>query len=149
MKIEEGLGEWIVSGSFFQGLKKKALWYLNNPDQLGELIGKGTKKAESAGRQGFLAEMWKWLMILLRLLRAVAKREYTGISWQSLVMIVAAVLYFLAPIDVIPDVLVGIGFVDDAAVIAFVVNRVKADLEEFVRWERSRASGNSPGVVTP
>lgn len=32
--------------------------------------------------------------------------------------------YFLFPIDVIPDVLVFIGFVDDAAVLAFVLERI-------------------------
>jgi uncharacterized membrane protein YkvA (DUF1232 family) len=144
MKVKRGFGERIVSGPFFEGLKNKALEYLRNPDKLRELIRSATNKAKSAGRHKALAEVWDSLMIFLRLLRAVAKQEYTGVSWQSLVMIVAAVLYLLAPVDLIPDFLVGIGYVDDAAVLAFVIRSLKAEVEAFLGWERSRASGNSP-----
>jgi uncharacterized membrane protein YkvA (DUF1232 family) len=106
----EGFGEWIVRGSFFKRIKDKAVEYLRNPDKLRELIRKGWEKADSAGRQGPLKEGWEGLMTFLRLLRAYAKGEYSQIPWPSLVMIVGAVLYFLAPIDVIPDFLVGLGY---------------------------------------
>ena len=53
------------------------------------------------------------------------------------------VLYFLMPIDVIPDVLIGLGFVDDAAVIAWVMNSVGPELGKFRQWETSRAQSAS------
>ena len=139
MKGEQRLGPRIVRGALFTQLKNKAGNYLRNPDRLLELIRKGRRKAASIGQDGPLREVWDSLMAFLRLLRAYARKEYTNISWQHLVLIVAAVLYFLAPIDVIPDWIVGLGFLDDAAVVAWVIKTVKRDLDDFRKWESSRA----------
>ena len=40
-------------------------------------------------------------------------------------VIFGALAYFVAPIDLIPDILAGIGFTDDAAVLAAVVSTVQ------------------------
>jgi len=78
------------------------------------------------------------LRALLRLLRAYVKGEYRNVPPKSLILIVAGILYFLMPIDVIPDFIVGLGFIDDAAVLAWVVSTVKTVLDDFVMWEASR-----------
>jgi uncharacterized membrane protein YkvA (DUF1232 family) len=43
------------------------------------------------------------------------------------------------PIDLIPDVTPVIGFVDDAAVLAWVLRRVRKDLDTFRTWEDEHA----------
>ena len=78
-------------------------------------------------------------LTMLRMVRAWAMREYRAVPWKSLVYVVAAIVYFVNPIDVIPDVLVGIGFIDDAAVAAAVVRAVHDQLRTFREWE-SRSS---------
>lgn len=75
------------------------------------------------------------LPVLLRLARAWARREYRDIPWRSLVLVVGALLYFLAPIDAIPDVIPVLGFVDDAAVIAYVLRSIQTDVQRFEEWE--------------
>ena len=86
-------------------------------------------------------------MTFLRLLRAYGKGEYSQIPWPSLILIVAAILYFLAPIDVIPDFLVGLGYMDDAAVVAFVMRAVATVLDDFRKWEASRAPAADTGMA--
>jgi uncharacterized membrane protein YkvA (DUF1232 family) len=51
----------------------------------------------------------------------------------------AALLYFVLPFDVVPDVLAGIGFVDDVAVITSVVESVRNELDRFREWEEPPA----------
>jgi uncharacterized membrane protein YkvA (DUF1232 family) len=143
----EGFGARIVRGSFFKRIKDKAAEYVGNPDKLRELIRNGWEKADSAGRQRPFREVWEGMMTFLRLLRAYAKGEYSQIPWSSLVLIVAAVLYFLAPIDVIPDFLVGLGYVDDAAVVAFVMRTVATVLDDFRKWEAARSPAADTGVA--
>jgi uncharacterized membrane protein YkvA (DUF1232 family) len=138
-------GERIARGSVFRGLKNKAAEYLRNPDKLRQLVEKGRRKAESAGRSGPLKDVWDSLLALFRLLRAYAKREHTDIPWQSLVLIVAAVLYFLVPVDVIPDFILGLGYLDDAAIIAWVVKTLQSVLDDFRKWESTRAE--APGQL--
>lgn len=45
-------------------------------------------------------------------------------------VIAAALAYFLSPTDAIPDVIVGIGFMDDASVIATALTTVSAHLTD-------------------
>jgi uncharacterized membrane protein YkvA (DUF1232 family) len=131
-------GERIVGGWLFAALLSRAAQYAKNPDKLKDLTTKARQKAESAGSGGPLKDVWESLLTLLRLIRAYAKGEYRQIPWHNLVLIVAAVLYFLTPVDVIPDFIVGMGYLDDAAVIAWVMNTVKSVLNEFLKWEASR-----------
>ena len=137
------LGERIVGGAVFAGLLRKAAQYLKDPDRLKDLVSKARRKAETAGRDGLLKEFWDTLMTFLRLIRAYAKGDYRQVPWETVTLVVAAVLYFLMPIDVIPDVLMGLGFVDDVAVIAWVTNTVGPELGKFRQWEASRAQSAS------
>jgi uncharacterized membrane protein YkvA (DUF1232 family) len=139
-------GKRIVRGSFFAGLLKRAAQYLSNPEKLSDLLTKASKKADSTGSEGPFKDLWDSLMTFLRLIRAYATGEYREVSWQSLTLIVAAILYFVIPLDLIPDFLVGVGYVDDVAVVAWVISVVSSELEAFRRWEASRAQ--TPPVNT-
>jgi uncharacterized membrane protein YkvA (DUF1232 family) len=130
-------GKRIVGGSLFAGLLSRAAQYAKNPDKLRDLSREARRKAESAGRGGPLKDFWESLMALQRLIRAYATGAYRDVPWQSLVLIVAAILYFLMPIDVIPDFVLGLGYLDDAAVIGWVVHTARSVLDDFLRWEAS------------
>ena len=75
------------------------------------------------------------LNTLIRMAAAWARREYTVIPWRALLYIVGALIYFVNPLDLIPDALVGIGFVDDAAVVAAVVRALRKEIDAFTAWE--------------
>lgn len=70
-----------------------------------------------------------------RLIRAYAKGTYRDIPWYSIVMIVASVIYFVMPIDLIPDFLVGFGLLDDAALLGWAVKTFSSDIDHFLEWE--------------
>ena len=54
---------------------------------------------------------------------------------QNLVMIVGAIIYILNPFDLIPDWIVGLGFADDAIVLAFAVRQTRQTSDDFMTWE--------------
>jgi uncharacterized membrane protein YkvA (DUF1232 family) len=78
------------------------------------------------------------LPILLRLARAWVSGEYRRVPVKSIVMILAAALYFVNPLDLIPDFLPVIGYVDDAAVVGYVLKSLQRELELFRAWEAER-----------
>lgn len=80
------------------------------------------------------------LSTLLRMLKAWSTRSYTSIPVKSMVMVLAAILYFLLPLDFIPDFILGVGFFDDITVIGFVVQSIRKDIEKFRQWEQERAA---------
>jgi uncharacterized membrane protein YkvA (DUF1232 family) len=79
------------------------------------------------------------LRTLLRLASAWARDEYRRVPWRAVVYVVGAIIYLLNPADAIPDVLAGIGFVDDVAVITMVVKALRNELDDFRAWESSQA----------
>lgn len=64
------------------------------------------------------------------------KKEYTEIPVGTMASVVIALLYFLAPVDVIPDVIPGLGYIDDAAIIAACLVLIKTDLDDYRVWRK-------------
>ncbi|MEM8213470.1 DUF1232 domain-containing protein, partial [Morganella morganii] len=63
------------------------------------------------------------LRLLQELLVAWVRGEYRGLSRQALLSVIAALAYFLSPVDIVPDFIFGVGLLDDLAVLAWVVRR--------------------------
>jgi uncharacterized membrane protein YkvA (DUF1232 family) len=93
---------------------------------------------KAKGQRAALSTLWDDLMALARLVTAWARREYTAVPWRTILMAVGALVYFLDPFDAIPDAIPGLGYLDDASVVALVAGAIKTDLERFVRWEQTR-----------
>jgi uncharacterized membrane protein YkvA (DUF1232 family) len=55
-------------------------------------------------------------------------------------MIVASVIYFVMPIDLVPDFIVGFGLLDDAALLGWTMKTFSADIDGFLEWESEQAS---------
>lgn len=124
--------------------KSKAEEYARDPKKVKELLDRAVKKAKSYERnRGPLAEVWSYLTALFRLLRAYIRGDYRDIPWGSIVLVIVAIIYFVSPVDLIPDIIPVIGLTDDAAVIAFVVAQIKADLDNFLAWEVERLDSES------
>ena len=81
-----------------------------------------------------IQQLKTYIPLLISLVKSYVKKEYREIPFGTIVAIVAALIYFLAPIDVIPDFIPGFGFVDDASVIAFCFLSCKHDLDNYRKW---------------
>lgn len=60
------------------------------------------------------------------------------LSTSTVGLIVLALVYFLSPIDIIPDFLGFFGFADDLSVILAVYAKVKDEIDQFLDWERTQ-----------
>jgi uncharacterized membrane protein YkvA (DUF1232 family) len=123
----------VRKSKWFKNAKSKAKEYLDTPDKIPKLIEKAKKKAQK--KSGPLKEVWEALMTFFRLLKAYAKKEYREIPWESIVLILACVIYLVMPIDLISDFLPG-GYIDDATLIAWTMRSVALDIENFRIWEK-------------
>ena len=65
----------------------------------------------------------------------IGKGNYRQIPFKSLAAIVIAILYFAAPLDLIPDFIIGIGYIDDAMVINFALEIIHRDLMDYKNWK--------------
>ncbi|HEV8626179.1 MAG TPA: DUF1232 domain-containing protein [Acidimicrobiia bacterium] len=79
------------------------------------------------------------IQTLLRLLRAYGEGRYRQVSGKNLALAGLGLLYVVSPLDVVPDFLPG-GFADDAAVIGFILRKIRTELVAFETWERAQGS---------
>jgi uncharacterized membrane protein YkvA (DUF1232 family) len=126
-KLTETQVEAIVLTPEAQQAKRKAEAYLHDPGKTKKLLAAVAEKAKKRhDKNGPLVEVWERLKALSRLINAFVHKEYKEVPWQSLVLSSMALLYFITPSDLFPDFIPVAGYVDDATVIAFVVNAIKA-----------------------
>ncbi len=72
--------------------------------------------------------------VMVSLVRSFAKKEYTNIPMGSFIAITSALIYFVSPIDIVPDSIPLLGYIDDAAVVAACWKLVESDVKEYVKW---------------
>ncbi|NKE08324.1 MULTISPECIES: YkvA family protein [Mesobacillus] len=136
-KLEEG----------YKKFESKAKEYMNKPEKTDVLLKDAGKKADQ--NKGALAEIWDNLQLLFDLVGAWRRGEYRQIPTRSILTIIASIIYFVSPIDLVPDFLIGLGIVDDAAVIGFVLKQISVDLESFRIWKEVNPSSNTIIEETP
>ena len=78
------------------------------------------------------------LFVLGRLIKAYALGDYREVPWKTILLIVAAVIYFVNPLDLVPDIIPLTGLTDDFAVLLWVYNSVSNEIERFIEWEKTR-----------
>ncbi|WP_415845228.1 YkvA family protein [Stutzerimonas zhaodongensis] len=88
-----------------------------------------------SAKGGLIKGLREDLSLLQALCVAWWRGEYRAISKPALVAVVAGLLYFLSPLDAIPDWIPGLGFVDDLAVLAWVMRKWADELQAFRTWK--------------
>lgn len=128
--------------------KTRAEEYLKDPEKSKRLLDDAMKKAKSKEKpSGPLADLWENLKMVFRLLQAYFNKQYTSIPWGSIVLVVGAVIYFVSPIDLMPDWFPLAGFVDDAALLTFVLAQIRNDLKKFAQWEAEKETSNADKII--
>jgi uncharacterized membrane protein YkvA (DUF1232 family) len=108
--------------------------YVENPQRLQSLFEEAARQAASMPKEPF-AETWPYFQTMLRLIRAYSEAKYRDVPESTLVVIIAAIIYIVNPLDVIPDALPALGYLDDATVLALAVRRARQALDDFMIWE--------------
>src|SRR5229473_1659638 len=108
--------------------------YVENPQRLQPLFEEAAKQAASMPKGPF-QETWPYFQAMLRLIRAYSQGAYRDVPENTMVVIIAAIIYVVNPLDVISDALPALGFLDDATVLALAVRRARQALDNFMTWE--------------
>lgn len=96
--------------------------------------GSMTKLGLSAGiyiKKNGLKSVSEHLTLMTNYVKDVASGRYKGYNKTHLTLIVAAILYVVSPLDIIPDFLIVAGLVDDAAIIAWAFNEMGKELSKY------------------
>lgn len=127
--------EQILGSTFYKRSSGKAGRILQNPKGLFNLLKNALNKAGDDSGDSTLSKMKNKLTLVVNLVRSYASGEYRDISRGSIISVVAALIYFVSPIDFVPDFIPMLGFADDLALLTFVLGKLSDELEKFQLWE--------------
>lgn len=114
---------------------------LGNPARLLVLAMRAGHHLRNLDARQFSLDVWRERLSLMgRMVSAYAHGTYRVIPAKGILSITAALIYFVNPLDVIPDALVGIGLTDDFAVATYVLNSLTTEINLFSAWEASQGS---------
>ena len=94
-------------------------------------VMKNQQKIESIARDGTLSKYLGDIKLYFKMLGDVFTGKYKKVPVGTIAAIVGTLLYVLSPIDLIPDFIPVIGYLDDAAMLALCLNFTKYDVEEY------------------
>lgn len=113
---------------------KAAKKYSNDKVKTGKLVNDAVRKADKLEKSNRFVEMYEQLQLLFGLVIDWINGSYRIIPKKTIAIIIMGILYFVSPIDFIPDFLPG-GFLDDAFVLGLVMKQVYAELEQYQNWK--------------
>lgn len=134
--------EQVLSSIFYKRSEGKAGKILQNPTGLLNLIKSAFNKANNDSGDGALSSIRAKLTSIVSLVKNYASGEYRDISKGSIITVIAALIYFVSPIDFIPDFIPMLGFADDLALLTFVLSKLGEELEKFQLWELNKDLNN-------
>jgi uncharacterized membrane protein YkvA (DUF1232 family) len=121
---------------WFERKRRRADRLIESPARVSLTVERAEAKAR---RQGKLRQSWDDIQTLGRLVRAWVRGDYRDVSRSTIVLVLGALVYLLSPIDAILDSIPLLGYLDDAAVISWVMSEVRAEIDQFREAESRTA----------
>lgn len=112
-------------------LTKKAADIYSDKDKIWDLLAKTKDKIQSNPEVNSILDDVKLVMSLIK---DHSKGRYRDLSKGSIVLVIISLIYLINPMDLIPDFIIG-GFIDDAAVIAYILKKISVEVEAYKKWK--------------
>lgn len=98
-----------------------------NPKDMARVIPTRGMKSARHGLQLFSNRKTLWQM-----LRSVVNGSYR-MSFFTTAIVIAAMIYIISPIDVVPDFIILFGWVDDGVILYLLLKRLNAETQRYIR----------------
>ncbi|AFL85790.1 hypothetical protein Belba_3280 [Belliella baltica DSM 15883] len=129
------------SVNFYEKAKQlyleKAKVIAGEDSKLKELLEKASSRVKSLRDNRKLNKAIEPIKIFKRMISAHRSGSYK-LSSKTLGLLVLGILYFVIPMDIIPDFMPFLGFTDDISVLIAIFNLLKNEVEDFLSWEKSQ-----------
>ncbi len=123
--------------SGFKQAKESAVKVLSQPERVNQLVSTSKKKlSELELKENDFKGILGTISTFIRMLKAFRSGRY-NIPWSTILLVAGALIYFVVPLDMLPDFIPITGYVDDFAVVMAIFNKVKEEVVSFQAWENS------------
>ncbi|MDT0642372.1 YkvA family protein [Zunongwangia sp. F363] len=91
--------------------------------------------SEKILNSGMLKKYSEIVKLMFGMLQDYRKGVYSSVPWFTIAATAFAVLYILNPMDIVPDFIPGLGYVDDFAVMTIGLRFIETDLHKYLDWK--------------
>jgi uncharacterized membrane protein YkvA (DUF1232 family) len=121
--------------------EREAKELLKDAKKTDDLLGKAKKLLNKIKKIPIIGDLVDDIATTIELIGDYVKGNYREIPVGIIVSALAAIIYLVSPIDLIPDVIPIVGFLDDAVVLAIVfAGGLSGELKKYREWKRETSS---------
>jgi len=106
-------------------------------DKVTELIAGVGNKMLRFGDNPRVKKLIEPVSVFVRMVKAHFNGSHK-LTNSTLGLILLALVYFVSPIDIIPDFLGFFGFADDLSVVMAIYLKIQDEINQFLDWERTQ-----------
>ena len=130
--MSENLSEEQVKEALESGYaQSEAL--LNDKDELDNFLYRLEQKIND---MPFVGKKFSMIPVMISLVKNYVQGKYTTVPYGTILAVLSALVYFLSPIDIIPDFIPLASYLDDMAVVGLCMNMVSIDIETYEKWRQ-------------
>lgn len=137
--VEKGLS--ISKNALFSVFLNRAGKLLGRPFKVVMVLNEVANKLASkdSGDNKF-KQLFDVALTVVRLVRNYVSGSYRQIETGTIVSALGVLLYTLSPVDLVPDFIPVVGFLDDLALLSWFVEKFQGEITRFREWEKTNAS---------
>ncbi|MEX2568281.1 MAG: YkvA family protein [Cyclobacteriaceae bacterium] len=103
-----------------------------------KLVDKVSRKWKEVSQNPAFAEVKFQLEVFIRMIKSHLNKKYSGLSNRTLGLLVLGLFYFALPLDLVPDFIPFVGYVDDITVLLAIFKSIQSDIALFLEWEKNQ-----------
>ena len=124
---------------FYERALNQASRNLGKKGRLLNLVGQLANKSRNVNWNKISGDSVRSkLSVFGRLSKAYAQGHYREIPWGTMLILVGAIIYFVNPFDLLPDIIPVAGLTDDFGVLMWAYSAVSSEIEKFLAWEQAQ-----------
>jgi uncharacterized membrane protein YkvA (DUF1232 family) len=133
-------GLQISKNAIFSVFVNRATKLLGKPFKVVTILNEtASKLADKESKDNKFKQLFDVALTVVRMVRSYITGDYREIQGSTIISGLAVLLYVLSPIDLVPDFIPVLGFLDDLSLVSWFVGKFQIEITRYRDWENRTA----------